>query len=200
MNKEEFLAALRQELSGLPQEDIEERLNFYAEMIDDRAEEGISQEEAVAEIGDPKDIAAQVIAETPLPKLVKERVRRKRRLKAWEIVLLAIGSPIWISLLIAAFAVILSLYITLWALIITLWAVEFALAVSAPACIAAAVLFAAQGYGLSAAATLGAALFSAGISIFLFFGCRESSKGIIRLTKKIALGIKSLFIRKEDAQ
>ena len=39
MTKQEFLAELRRGLSGLPQNDIEERLNFYSEMIDDRMEE-----------------------------------------------------------------------------------------------------------------------------------------------------------------
>ena len=36
MNKQEFLTQLRQGLSGLPQDDIEKRLTFYSEMIDDR--------------------------------------------------------------------------------------------------------------------------------------------------------------------
>ena len=48
MGKQEFLAQLRKGLQGLPQEDIEERLTFYSEMIDDRMEEGLSEEEAVS--------------------------------------------------------------------------------------------------------------------------------------------------------
>ena len=39
MNKQEFLMRLREGLSGLPQNEIEERLTFYSEMIDDRIEE-----------------------------------------------------------------------------------------------------------------------------------------------------------------
>ena len=46
MNKREFLASLRNGLYGLPQDDIEERLGFYAEMIDDRMEEGLTEEQA----------------------------------------------------------------------------------------------------------------------------------------------------------
>ena len=42
MTKNEFLEQLRRGLSGLPMEDIDERLNFYSEMIDDRIEEGLS--------------------------------------------------------------------------------------------------------------------------------------------------------------
>ena len=51
MNKEEFLNALRSALAGLPQEDIEERLAFYSESIDDRVEDGLTEEEAVEAIG-----------------------------------------------------------------------------------------------------------------------------------------------------
>ena len=73
MNKQEFLTRLRKGLSGLPQEDIEERLTFYSEMIDDRIEEGLSEEEAVAAIGSPDEIAEQIIGEIPIKKIVKEK-------------------------------------------------------------------------------------------------------------------------------
>ena len=58
MNKQEFLAELRRGLSGLPRDDIEERLSFYGEMLDDRIEEGLSEEEELkcfqlASAGDP---------------------------------------------------------------------------------------------------------------------------------------------------
>ena len=46
-----------------------------------------------------------------------------RKLEKWEIVLLALGSPVWFSLLVSAVAVILSLYASLWSVIISLWAV-----------------------------------------------------------------------------
>ena len=123
MGEQEFLVQLRKGLSGLPQEDIEERLMFYSEMIDDRMEEGITEEDAVAAVGTVDEIVKQVVAETPLAKITKERIKPKRRLRAGEIVLLILGSPIWLSLLIAALAVILSLYASLWSVVISLWAV-----------------------------------------------------------------------------
>ena len=105
MSKQEFLAELKAGLNGLPQEDIEERLTFYSEMIDDRMEEGLTEEEAVLAIGTVNEVITQILTDTPLSKLVKERVKPKRTLKAWEIVLLALGAPIWLSLLIAVLAV-----------------------------------------------------------------------------------------------
>ena len=197
MNKQEVLNRLRSGLAGLPQDDIEERIGFYGEMIDDRIEEGLSEEEAVAGVGTVEDVISQIIAETPLSKLVKEKVRTKRSLRGWEIALLIIGSPIWFSLLVAAFCVGLSLYIVLWALLISLWAVELSLAVSALACIALAVVLFTQGQTPAGLLSFGGGILCTGLSIFLFFGCLAASKGVISLTKLIVKGIKSLFIGKE---
>ena len=52
MTKLQFLLALHDKLAGLPQNEVEERLNFYSEMIEDRMEEGLSEEEAVLAAGD----------------------------------------------------------------------------------------------------------------------------------------------------
>ena len=119
MNKQEFLAKLQTNLSGLPEKEVQDSLGFYSEMIDDRMEEGLSEEDAVRDIGSAEEIARQIIAETPLITIVKDKIKPKRKIQAWEIVLLILGAPIWLSLLIAAFAVILSLYISFWALIIS---------------------------------------------------------------------------------
>ena len=105
MNKQEFLDRLKEGMSGLPQEDITERLAFYSEMIDDRMEDGLTEEEAVAGIGTVDMLVPQIVEEIPITRIVKERVRPKHTLRAWEIVLLILGSPIWLSLLIAAVAV-----------------------------------------------------------------------------------------------
>ena len=46
MSKSEFLDVLRKELKSQPPQDVEESLNFYSEMIDDRMDEGLSEEDA----------------------------------------------------------------------------------------------------------------------------------------------------------
>ena len=63
MNKHEFLAALRRELTALPHGELTEQLNFYNEMIDDRMEEGMTEEDAVAGIGSVASIAAVILAD-----------------------------------------------------------------------------------------------------------------------------------------
>lgn len=199
MSKQEFLVRLRKGLSGLPQDDIEERLMFYSEMIEDQMEEGLSEEEAVSAVGSVDEIAAQVVADIPLAKIAKERIKPKRRLSAGEIVLLALGSPIWLALGIAAFAVILSLYISLWAVIISLWAVFASLAVCFIGGVLACIVFTVGGNGASGIAMLAAGIVCAGLSIFMFYGCKAATTGTLLLTKKMTIYIKNCFIKKEAA-
>ncbi|MBQ2818193.1 MAG: DUF1700 domain-containing protein [Clostridia bacterium] len=199
MSKKEFLAQLRKGLSGLPKEDIEERLAFYSEMIEDRMEEGLSQEEAVMAAGDAAEIAAQIVADTPLLIIAKERIRPRRRLNLWEVVLLALGSPIWLSLGIAAAAVIFSLYVSFWAVIVSLWAVFASFAVCAVGGILACVVFIAGGKNASGFAMLAAGIICSGLSILMFMGCKAVSKGTLILTKKSVLWAKNCFIKKEEA-
>ena len=80
MSKQEFFEGLRKGLSGLAKEDIEERISFYNEMIDDRMEEGLTEEEAVAEMGSIDMIVEQILSETPISKIVKEKVKPDRGL------------------------------------------------------------------------------------------------------------------------
>ena len=51
MNKKEFLKKLRKMLNNLPRREIEERISFYSEMIDDRIEEGNTEKDAAILIG-----------------------------------------------------------------------------------------------------------------------------------------------------
>ena len=199
MSKQEFLAQLRKALSGLPKDDIEERLTFYREMIEDQMEEGLSEEEAVAAVGSVDEIVTQVITETSLTKNEKERMKSKRRLSTGEIVLLALGSPIWLSLGIAAFAVFLSLYVSLWAVIISLWAVFVSFAACSIGGVLAWVVFTVGGNGASGLAMLAAGIVCAGLAIFMFYGCKAVTDGTLILTNKMVIWTKNCSIKKEVA-
>ena len=200
MRKQEFLEALRKRLSRLPGQDVEERLDFYSEMIDDRMEEGRDEAEAVAEIGSVDEVAKQILSEIPLSRIAKERFKPQKRLQTWEIVLLAVGSPIWISLAASALVVILSLCAALWSVVISLWAVFASLAGCALGGLIAGIVFAAGGNGTVGLAMMGAALVCAGLSVLAFFGCKEATRGTALLAKQIALGIKKCFVGKERNQ
>ncbi len=200
MLKQEFLNALRENLSGLPQADIEERLTFYGEMIDDRMEEGLSEEQAVEAIGPVDEVVSQILEETPLSKIVKEKIRPKRRMRAWEIVLLILGFPLWFPLSVAAFVLILVFYTVLWVLVICLWAIEIAFWACALACFVGAVGLFVTKQPIPALGAIGAAMILAGLSIFLFFACKAATVGTAKLAKKIVHGIKRLFVGREKTK
>lgn len=200
MNKREFLQTLREKLSGFPVEDLEERLLFYSEMLDDYIEEGLTEEEAVAKIGSIDALVSQAVAEIPLPKLLKNKLIPNRKLGAGTLVLLVLGSPIWLSLIISAFALVLSLYAVLWSLVLSFWAVNLSLALCAPCGVIACIIYLFTGHGLAGLAILGLGVLCAGLAIFLFFACKGATYGAVICGKKILLGIKKLFMKKENKQ
>ena len=197
MNKQEFLSRLGQALSGLPQEELQERLAFFRESIEDRLEEGLTEEAAVEELGPVEEVAAQILAETPFPTLVREKIRSRGRMPVWEILLLVLGFPLWFPLLVTALVLLLSVFIVLWSLILCLWAVELSLIAGALGALVTGVLSLFRGDSSNGLLAVGAGLALAGLSVFLFFGCKAASKGAVVLTGKIALWVKSLFLRKE---
>lgn len=192
MKKEEFLNKLRIKLSNLPKEDLDERINFYSEMIDDRIEDGFQEEEAINDIGTLDEVSRQVIANYPLKKLIKEKVTPKKKINIATIILLVLGSPIWLSLLIAVIVVLFSLYVVLASLLISLWAVFIALVAGGLGGIVLGVIYIFQGSG---ALLLGGSIICLGLGILLFFGCKELTKLFMVFSKNIIVWIKNLFLK-----
>lgn len=198
MNRQEFLAALRSGLSGLPQEDVQRTLDFYGEMVDDYMEDGMSEGEAVAAVGPVRDIVAQILAETPLPKLVRAKVKPKHPLKAWEIALLVLGSPLWVPLLLAGGLLVLSCYAVLWSIIVSLYAVDLSFLLGALAGGISFLQSVSTGDVVPGLFLLGLGLVSFGISIFLFFLFRTITSWILRGSRQVWRWMKFHFIRKEE--
>ena len=198
MTKQEFVIKLRKKLSGLPRQEIDERINFYVEMIDDRIEEGLTEEQAVADIGTVGEIATQIISDIPLGKIAKERIKPQRQLEAWEIVLLVLGAPIWLSIVVALVSVVFSLYMVLWSVIVSFWAVLVSVAVCAPALVIAAIVAAIGGNGWNAVLLVGGSIVCAGCAMLFYLGCKYATKGAIWLSKQIVVGIKKCFVKKEN--
>ena len=58
MNKQEYLSAIRVRIPKMPTEDMERFIAYYSEMIDDRMEDGMTEEEAVATMDTPDEADA----------------------------------------------------------------------------------------------------------------------------------------------
>ena len=200
MNKSEFINSLSKKLTFLPENEINERVNFYCEMIDDRIEDGASEEDAVSSIGRIDDIVTQIVSEIPLTKIAKERVKPKRRFSTLGIVLISIGSPIWLSLLLSFFAVIFSLYASLWSVIVSFWAVFGSFIGFVFGGIIGGLVFIFSGSVASGVCIIGCGIILAGLSIFAFYGCKELTKLTLRFTKYLVLSTKMKLIKKEQRQ
>lgn len=199
MDKKEFLWRLMDGLSGLPMEDIDRSLDYYSEMIDDRMEDGLSEEEAVAALGPVGEICSQILAETPLSRLVKEAVRPKRKFRVWEIILLVLGSPVWVPLMAAALIVVVSVYLSIWAVLLSLYAADLAGAVAGLAGVVTMFRMLSIGQIAEGILFLGGGMVCIGLAILLLFGFNQLTKGLVWVTKRCLLALKGCFVRKEAA-
>ena len=107
MTKQLFLNELSAALHGLPREERYRTLRYYDELIDDRMEDGQSEEEAVSGLGEPEQVAREILGEE------EPAVSTGTGRKVWIIILLVLGFPFWGSLLLAAVIVLLCVYLCL---------------------------------------------------------------------------------------
>lgn len=175
MTKQEFLDNLQENLQGLPKEEIEERLNFYSEMIDDKIEEGFDENDAVYSV------------ETSFTTVTKEKTKTKskRKLKTWEIVLLAVSFPIWFSLLIALFAVGLAVLVCVFAVSVSVFLVAIGLGVGSIGIILKGVFSLFNLGTLEGLAIIGIGIFALGLSFILGVLGRKIIVVFWKLTKKL---------------
>ena len=197
MNKQSYLEQIRRLLQRLPEEDRERSLAFYAESIDDRMEDGLSEEAAVASMESPEKAAEAILMDMPIPKLVKARVK-ERRMGAAEILLLALGFPLWFPLLLTVLILGLTAYLLVWALVLALGAAVLALGLSAAALLVAGVYSIIKAAISLGVLNFGAALILTGLTVLLGFVLVWAGKLAVKLGKWMVRGLKALLIRKED--
>lgn len=204
MSKKEFIDELRMKLSKLNNIDIEERLRFYEEMINDRMEDGFSEDEAISGIGTIDEIYLQISQSAPKSHLTSDKARQKFKSRNnKKVIILSSTAIIWVPVLIALgasaigvavslVATVLSLYATLWALVVSAWSIFAAFAISAPAGALIGILNVFSGDALPGIAVLGGGIMAAGLAIFAFYGALYATKGSTILTKKSFSGISKL--------
>ena len=199
MTRNEYLSALAAGLSQLPEEERKKQIGYYEELFADMREEGLSDEEIAEKLGNPKKAAEEILAEMPLPLLIKSRVKPKKGWNVLTVILLILGSPIWLSIAIALLAVILSVYVVIWAVVVVLFCVALAILAAG---IFGVVLFAVNliPATVSSLFVLGLGLLCLGLTAPALLGALAVTKGVCKLTGRIARWIRSLFIRKEGVR
>ena len=193
MTKQEFLSELERALGKLPHAEVEQALAFYDEAISDRMEDGLSEAEAVADLGPVDEIAAQIAAETPpIPRAIARANTGSRTLN---IVLLAVFSPIWIPIVLALAAAALAVYVAIWAVIAALWAVDAVLVLMPFAGLAALASTLGGGMPLPGVFVFGLSLVSSGFGLVASFAVFWASNLLFQATRTFARWIASLFVR-----
>lgn len=188
MNKEEFLNSLRKRLKGLPNNEIEERISFYSEMIDDRLEEGMSEEEAIESLGGIDNVVRQIASESNLFSIVKEKIKPNKSPNALLIVLLVLGFPLWFPLLLTGIILLLVAYLLLWVLVIVTYSVEiFSVGFS----FIMILKMMNDGFNIGYAGIL---MLSIGLSLSFLYVCYLATKVSFKITKSILLSIKTKLI------
>ena len=169
MTKAELHAALAHRLSG---DELVRAMEYFDEIIADRMEDGMSEAEAVAAIGEVEEILANMPEDAAKP---------KNSGRGALIAMAALGSPLWIPLVIAAL-------ITAAAVLFTLWVLVACIGITLAACALtglAGLIYFPFAFGTSityAVLVLGSALVSAGIALMLIPAVVAAAKGMARLT------------------
>ena len=188
MNKQEYLSAIRVRIPKMPTEDMERFIAYYSEMIDDRMEDGMTEEEAVG-------VVDQILEDTPLSKIVKQKIKPTHRLRAWEIVLIVLGSPVWVPLLLTAGILVLSMLVVVFSLLITFYAVVISAAVAGIAGVLAVVPFLMISNVPAAVFMLGCGFAGVGLTILFFVAVKPVTVGFWNLCKAAVSGIKRKFVK-----
>ena len=189
MTKNEFTRELKGRINHLPKAERKKILQYYYEMISERMEDGMTEAEAIDALGNLDELLSEY---TP----VSGEPRRTSKLRAWHIIMLIIGAPLWIPLVAVMLCLILVFYIIIWAFVIIFYAIFVALA----AC----------GFALSFAgfaglftggvpyflALMGAGLFVSGVAIFWLLACNAFAKAMAKLTGKTSKGIFRFFFKR----
>ncbi|MBS1348539.1 MAG: DUF1700 domain-containing protein [Firmicutes bacterium] len=199
MDKRTFLDGLRTALVSLPASEIDKTVAYYEEMIDDRIEDGMSEEEAVASMEPIGVLAQRIINDTPA---VNRAVRKAKQSSVPAViwVLLAIlGLPIWLPLMCLAFGLIISVFALLFGLIISLIAIVLGLSIGGIVGIVFALCHLGVS-GMSAVFAVGLCLIGIGLGILLAFPIAYLIKGIWSGIKALGRKIGSLFTRQEAAK
>lgn len=198
MNKEEFLKELELRLASLSSDDRNERLAFYSEMISDQVDEGKTEEEAVNELGGVDKVVNDIASDTPLLSLVKERVKPKRNLRGWEIIMLIIGFPLWFPILVVFILLCLLGYLLIWIGVIICYTIEVGFI--AGAIWGLILFFASLAGGTFSMTYLGIAILSLGAAFLFIFACIGITKATIKLSKVTIRNIKSSFLKKGESK
>ena len=206
MNKLEFEQQLADALvkAHVPQAEVERAVAFFDESIEDRMEEGMSEEMAVYGMGSVNDVALQVIQDLPaVPKAVATAsANSNTTTKVLAIILAIVLIPLWLPIAAGILATVISLYVASWAIILSLWAAAVCMVLAPAAGIVFTVMCGSAAPPQLAVGflSLGASLVCCALGLLLFLGILYVTKEWAILTGRFFKWVKSLFVKDRTAE
>lgn len=197
MTKAEYLSRLESLLSCLPEGQRAESLAFYEEMILDRMEEGLGEEEAVSTLDAPGVVAEAILDDLPAVPRVVAKTRRKSRVLLWVLVIL--GFPVWGALLAALAITMLSFYATVWIFVAVVWGLAVLLVLGCPLFLLLAVCGLIVGNAPYTLVEFGAALVALGLGLLLVRLAFELTRGVALLSAAVVRRAVSPFVKRRDS-
>lgn len=205
MTKQEFIKELCSLLQTIPQEERNAIIEYYLEMIADRMESGMTEEQAIQELGEIPAIAERHLGEyherqegSPAP---AETVYIKKKKSAASIALIVfaavVTSPIWLGIGISLCAAALVLYITCWIFLAVLYLTAFSLVLACLYTLVSTGFVVVINWQL-AVFQAGIALLCAGIGILFAVAVVGLSKAFCRFTCFLGRKIRQRFTKKEE--
>ena len=130
MKKLEFINELGAQLHSMPTEEVRPLLDYYMEIVADRMEDGMTEEEAIDSLGPIPELAEKILAEQPQPEPRPEPIptpapipepvpQKKHRWSGSSIALAIILSPLWLALLCVLISVEIAVWVTLASLVVS---------------------------------------------------------------------------------
>ena len=108
MNQYEYLKELRLYLSPLGRTEEDRVIEYYAELIGDKVELGIPEEEVLSQLGTPRELADKILAETQEYGEEPKHIKEPEKLSVGRIV----GFSILIPFVITALAILYSVAVS----------------------------------------------------------------------------------------
>jgi uncharacterized membrane protein len=175
MSKQEFLARLSDALPRLKRTERKRVLSYYSEMIDDRAEDGESEQDIIASLGSIDEITAGIIEDAA------SRGELKKNISVLAGVLIVVGSPVWLPLLVTALVLAVTFYALAWVLVAVMFSIVVSLAAAGISGIVGLFIYMSTNVSL-AVFTFGVGLAGAGLCILSLFPSVEAAKWLVRGT------------------
>ncbi len=197
---EEFLTELKNRIAHLPATEVLRVLSYYSESLEDKLEDGFTEEQAIKSFGSIDEIVKNVEEEVPITLVMKDKVKTKSRgngvNKALIAIIVVLTFPFWIGILAGAFGIVVGVYAVLWTVPIIIGSLYFSLY---PIAICGVFYGFVRMFTLSVPtglAYLGVGIISAGLAIMFFYPLLEGAKLWLKVNVWPFKKIKQWLIRK----